>query len=264
MPTGGTLRIETANAAPPGKTAAAGPGDEGDWVSLSVADTGCGMPPDVKDRIFEPFFTTKASGKGTGLGLSMVYGVVTQSGGSIAVESERGHGTRFTICFPAVEQTAAAARPESQQPLELRGHETILLVEDDTPIRELVRKVLSAYGYSVLEAPDGAAAIALGERHRGPVHLLLSDIGIPHVSGPEVAQRLIPLRPEMRVLYMTGFAARLSITLGVLSPAVGVLRKPFTPERLAAKVRESLTAKPGAAAPSLAAGHRETAGERAR
>jgi PAS domain S-box-containing protein len=244
MPGGGTLGIHTSSDAPPpgalNPAAAAAPA-AGGWVSLTVTDTGSGMPPDVSRRIFEPFFTTKGPGKGTGLGLAMVYGVVAQSGGTITVDSEVGRGTRFSIYLPAAAGQEAPRAAAPQVAVELRGTETILLVEDEVAIRELVRKVLGSYGYNVLEAADPDDAIGIARRHAGPVHLLLSDIAMPRMSGPDLAQRLVPMRPEMRVLYMSGFGGRLSLGLGTVSPAVSVLLKPFTPGRLAARVRECLS-----------------------
>ena len=242
MRQGGTLSIQLANAqAPPELAAQDGRAWTGACVALSVSDTGCGMTREVRDRIFEPFFTTKAADKGTGLGLSMVYGVVTQSGGCITVDSAPDAGTRFVIYLPAAFERPRA-RPRAAAPVgELRGTETILLVEDEGMIRELVRKVLSGYGYRVLEAADTTEAVMLAENYGEPIHLLLSDIVMPRMSGPELAQRLVPLRPEMRVLYMSGFGNRLSTGSGALSPSVDILRKPFTTEALATKVRKCLS-----------------------
>jgi PAS domain S-box-containing protein len=240
MPRGGTLRIATANAmASVGEHRLELPAGPQPCVALTVSDTGCGMSPDVSARIFEPFFTTKAPGKGTGLGLSMVYGVVAESGGRISVESDRGRGTTFTIHLPVANDGAPEhmTAPVAHQPL--RGTETILLVEDEQPIRELVRKVLARYGYDVLEASDVADALEIAERHPAPIHLLLSDIVMPELSGPVMAQRAMRYRREMRVLYMSGFINRLRV--GVLGVGVCMLEKPFTPEQLVTKVRECLS-----------------------
>jgi len=200
------------------------------------------MPPHVRARIFEPFFTTKGPGKGTGLGLSMVYGVVAESGGRISVESEPDRGTTFTIHLPVSEQgsmadTAAAPNAEPQP----RGTETILLVEDEPSIRELVRKVLARYGYDVLEALDVQHALTIAECHPTHIHLLLSDIVMPELSGPDLAQRVVRYRRDVRVLYMSGFASRVESGVGLLSAGVSLLEKPFTPERLVATVRDSLS-----------------------
>ena len=236
---GGTLTIRTTNSKPPTGQKIP-PGAPQQWVSLSVADTGIGMSREVQSRIFEPFFTTKAAGKGTGLGLSMVYGVVAQSGGVISVQSVEGAGSCFTISLPAADTGEALTPVHSSAPAEVRGTETILLVEDEVPIRELVRKVLGGYGYRVLEALDPHDAIAIAETYEGPIHLLLSDIAMPRMSGPELAQRLTPIRREMRVLYMSGFGARLVLESGATTPSTSVLLKPFTPDRLAVKVRDCL------------------------
>jgi PAS domain S-box-containing protein len=241
MPRGGTLRITTANAiATVGEPRLGVPPSPQRCVALTVSDTGCGMAPDVRARIFEPFFTTKAPGKGTGLGLSMVYGVVAESGGRISVESERDRGTTFTIHLPVAEG-ATISTTSSVVERELQGTETILLVEDEQPIRELVRKVLVRYGYHVLEASDVAHALEIAERHPAPIHLLLSDIVMPELSGPDLAQRVVRHRRELRVLYMSGFSNRLATGVGALSAGVGVLEKPFTPEGLATSVRECLS-----------------------
>ena len=241
MPRGGSLRIATANALATVGDHRTGDGSPQRCVALTVSDTGSGMSPEVRARIFEPFFTTKAPGKGTGLGLSMVYGVVTESGGRISVESERDRGTTFTIHLPVAEDIAPAPPSARVKTAGLRGHETILLVEDEQPIRQLVRKVLARYGYTVLEASDVHHAIDLAEQHPAPIHLLLSDIVMPELSGPDLAQRLVRHRRDMRVLYMSGFSNRLAMGSGVLSAAVAVLEKPFTPQRLASKVRECLS-----------------------
>jgi PAS domain S-box-containing protein len=259
MAQGGTLTIELANATPPPDWESEGLAPANRCVALSVSDTGAGMSPEVRSRIFEPFFTTKAAGRGTGLGLSMVYGVVMQSGGCINVESEPNRGSRFIIYLPAVEGREAPKPALPALPGELRGSETILLVEDEPAIRDLVRKVLAGYGYTVLDAIDHADAMAFAERHPAPIHLLLSDIVMPHMSGPELAQHLVPLRPRMRVLYMSGFGNRLSTGFGAMSPAVEILHKPFTPERLASKVRECLNRDAVAAGNGRAGGYSSAA-----
>jgi PAS domain S-box-containing protein len=236
MPRGGTLRVATGNAVMPAHAAGDGPVPA---VSLTVTDTGCGMTEEVRDRIFEPFFTTKAPGKGTGLGLAMVFGVVTQSGGHVDVVTAPGQGTAFTIHFPAVAE-APTSTSAADTPAVLQGRETILLVEDERPIRELVRKVLSGYGYTVIEAVDAFEAMEMAAAHPAPVHLLLSDIVMPRMGGPELAQRVIARHPEIRVLYMSGYASGLGTGLGHMSPAVTLVHKPFTPANLVRKVRECL------------------------
>ena len=239
MPRGGVLRIETRNdlmPADPRQPAATR------WpcVALVVSDTGTGIPPEIRDRVFDPFFTTKGAGKGTGLGLSTVYGIVTQNGGVISVASERNQGTTFTIRFPALAAAAAPPRRESPRNAPFAGSETILLAEDEPGVRHLVQRVLSGRGYRVLEARDVTHAAEIAAAHDGRIHLLLSDIVMPGLSGPDLAQRIVAKRPEIRVLYMSGFANRLNTDRGVLSAGVKILHKPFTPELLARTVREFL------------------------
>jgi PAS domain S-box-containing protein len=238
MPQGGTLRLTTGTGFGPAADAGS-PSNAQRLVTLTIADTGCGMPPDVRSRIFEPFFTTKAPGKGTGLGLAMVFGVVTQSGGTIDVTSQAGEGTTFTICLPGIDVEASdtPGLVARQRP---HGTETILLVEDETAIRELVRRVLGGYGYRVLEAADPEHAARIAEEHSNAIHLLVSDIVMPGLSGPDLAQRIACRRPQMRVLYMSGFAGGLNTASGTLSSGVTVLPKPFTPEQLAQQVRACL------------------------
>jgi PAS domain S-box-containing protein len=233
MPRGGTLRISTANV----HASAQAPDP---WVMLTVSDSGSGMTPEVKARVFEPFYTTKGPGKGTGLGLSMVYGVITGSGGRIAIDSERDRGTTITIHLPvAVARTGGTVT--SAGPEELRGTETILLVEDEVALRQLIRKALHHYGYQVLEAVDVNHALELAERHPGPLHLLLSDIVMPILSGPDVALRVVQQRPGVKVLYMSGISNRGRTAIGGVGPSVDFLEKPFTPRALALRVRECLT-----------------------
>ena len=239
MPRGGTLRIETRNdlmPADPRQPAA----NRWPCVALSVADTGTGIPREIRDRIFDPFFTTKSSGKGTGLGLSTVYGIVTQSGGVITVDSERNQGTTFTMRFPAIEAAVEAVPRAASSALPFAGTETILLVEDEPGVRHLVQRVLTGRGYQVLEARDVTHAAEIAASHTEKIDLLLSDIVMPGLSGPDLAQRIVARRPDIRVLYMSGFANRLNTDRGALSAGVKILHKPFTPELLARTVRESL------------------------
>ena len=240
MPQGGTLTIATANVVLDSEFARRHVGAvPGRYVSLTVQDTGDGMTPDVLARVFEPFFTTKGPGKGTGLGLSTVFGLVKQSGGYITVESTLGVGTTVTTYWPTVdEQVASAVAQPSVQTLE--GTETILLVEDETGVRQLIRRVLERYGYTVLPARDGGDALAIEEGYRRPIHLLVSDMIMPGLGGPDLAQRIVQRRPAIRVLFMSGYASREAIDLGVSSHNASFLQKPFGPETLAAKVRERL------------------------
>jgi len=240
MPTGGKLTIETGNvehdpAFARGKGAAA----VRQFVMLAVTDTGVGMDEATKARIFEPFFTTKAPGKGTGLGLATVYGIVQQSGGFIWVYSEPGHGTTFKIYLPRVDAPAESAVVAAVGPV-ARGTETVLLAEDSAAVRAVARQVLERQGYTVLEAPDGELALHLAQRHSGPIHLLLTDVVMPGMSGRQLADRLVPARPDMKVLYASGYTDDSVVPRGVLEEGMPYLQKPFTPASLARKVRDVL------------------------
>ena len=238
MPRGGTLRIETKNDVMGGGDPASGAPVP--CVAMIVSDTGLGIPDAIRDRIFEPFFTTKGPGKGTGLGLSTVYGIVTQCSGTIAVESERDMGTTFTIRFPAVARPVDAPPSGFAQTLPYAGTETILLVEDEPGVRQLVQRVLSGRGYDVLEARDIRHALEISSSFPAEIHLLLSDIVMPVMSGPDLAQRIVAGRPDIRVLYMSGFANQLNTAHGAMSAGVTILRKPFSPESLVRAVRDCL------------------------
>jgi len=261
MPDGGRLTIRTANVELD-EAAAARWSDvkPGPYVMLEVADTGIGMDPETRSHLFEPFFTTKEQGKGTGLGLSTVYGTVKQSGGHISVESEPGQGSTFTVYLP---RAAAAAplpeprpappgpvpRPRAEALLTPGRGETILLVEDAQRVRAVVREILEMSGYVVLEARHGAEALEVSNQHPGVIHLLVTDVVMPQMSGRELAQRLATLRPELKVLYMSGYTDDAIVRHGVLAAGIAFLSKPFTPDALALKVREVLDgASDGAAA----------------
>ncbi len=240
MPTGGVLRIRTEAVEVDAAEAArlAPPIAPGPYVRLQVSDTGSGMSEEVQRRAFEPFFTTKEQGKGTGLGLSTVYGIVKQSDGVIDVDSVPGRGSTFTIWLPRVEE-AAAPTDASGPATRPRGGETVLVAEDEPAVRALVRKLMERDGYQVLVADDGVTALRIADGHEGPIHLLLTDIIMPHVGGRELAQRLRPHRPEMRVLYMSGYTDEASRQDPIEAEA-GFLQKPFTPEGLTLAVRAAL------------------------
>jgi CheY-like chemotaxis protein len=241
MPTGGRLTIETQTIALGRGGVREVPGlDPGSYVRLSVRDTGLGMEEETQSHLFEPFFTTKAKGKGTGLGLSTVYGIVKQSGGSIVVESHPGKGTTFKIYFPRVEEGSRRVEGATGTSDPARGRETILLVEDEPSVRGLVFEALRVNGYTVLEAKHGIEALLTGTRHMGPIHLLLTDVVMPQMSGPEVADKLTTLRPDMKVLYMSGYPDHPVFAQGSLKKATAFLQKPFTPNVLVQKVREVL------------------------
>jgi CheY-like chemotaxis protein len=207
---------------------------------LAVTDTGHGMAEEIKSRIFEPFFTTKPQGKGTGLGLATVYGIAKQNGGHIAVYSERELGTTFKVYLPRVRNTPLGCTL-SEAPLPLRGGtETVLIVEDEEVVRVLVRTILRRHGYTVVEAGHGGEALLLCEQHDGPIDLMVTDVVMPHMGGRKLTERLSPLHPRMKVLYLSGYTDDAVVRQGILEAGTPFLQKPFTPEALARKVREVL------------------------
>ena len=241
MPDGGRLTIRTANVELDETNTAGHPEiSPGPYVLLLVSDTGAGIAKEIQERIFDPFFTTKSEGEGTGLGLSTVYGIVRQLGGSITVKSEPGRGAAFEICLPRLEGAVAAGTHAPSVTGSARGSETVLVVEDQDPVRSLAVAALKERGYQVLDAARGDAALLLAERQPGPIHLLLTDVVMPHMTGKELAERLTRSRPEMKVLYMTGYAADVMVRRELLGAAAQCLAKPFGGDALAAKVREVL------------------------
>ena len=229
---GGTLTIETANVeldeTYAGRHIAVKPGR---YVLLAVSDTGSGMDEATKQRLFEPFFTTKDPGKGTGLGLSTVFGIVKQSGGSLEVYSEPARGSSVKIYFPRVDRPvmveAAGGRRQSRA-----GSETILLVEDDEMVRNLVRETLDREGYKVIGAADPIEAQHIADGYRGKIQLLITDVVMPRINGKELAKTLVERRPEMKVLYMSGYTDSAIVNSGILQKEVAFLQKPFTPGTL--------------------------------
>ena len=241
MPTGGKLIMETANADLDEKYAVTHPDVKpGPCVVLAVTDTGTGMEESVRQHIFEPFFTTKATGAGTGLGLATAYGIVRQSEGWVWVYSEPGKGTSFKVYLPRVD--SRVPEKEETQPVRrpYQGTETVLLVEDQADVRGLAKEVLAGHGYLVLEAGNGAEALEAAARHPGPIHLLLTDVVMPGMNGGELSSQLVALRPETRVLFMSGYAENVIVHKGILKPDIAYLAKPLSPDELASKVRELL------------------------
>jgi PAS domain S-box-containing protein len=239
MPGGGTLTIASRTSSLSADEAGRRGVPAGDYVELLLSDTGVGMAPEVRERIFEPFFTTKKD-RGTGMGLATVYGIIDQAGGWIDVESAPGHGTTFLVVLPAA------------APLAARDHEqafgdkpTLLLVEDEAALRQLVVTMLAEDGYVVLQAGNGMDAIALAERHRGPIDLLITDVVMPRLSGPELAQQLKGLRPGLEVLFMSGYNDSRLVARGVQQANVNLLVKPFTPDQLLARVQELTAGREG-------------------
>ena len=241
MPSGGKLIIETNNAEldePYARSHVAI--NPGLYVKLCVNDTGMGMTPEVKERLFEPFFTTKKKGKGTGLGLSTVYGIVKQSGGNIWVDSEPGLGTTFNIYLPRVDETLEEMRKKGTREDLPAGGETILVVEDEEDVRRLAVRILERQGYTVLEASCGNDALVLSKERKEPIHMVLTDVVMPGMSGPQLTGQLIHLHPKMKVLYMSGYTDNAVLHHGVLEEGVNYIQKPFTIDGLMKKMREVL------------------------
>jgi CheY-like chemotaxis protein len=241
MPSGGKISIRTASVIlddsyRPENTFI----QNGPYIRISVSDTGLGMDRDTQARIFEPFFTTKEKGKGTGLGLSTVYGIIKQSGGYVFVQSELGRGTVFTIYFPRVDEPSEAHGAAPVSLAAVGGSETILLVEDEESVRQLVRETLEARGYHVLEAENGNAGLALAASHPGILHLVITDVVMPGLSGHELVQQLIPARPGIKVLYLSGYAQDAVDANASADAPRAFLQKPFTLQSLSRKVREVL------------------------
>jgi two-component system cell cycle sensor histidine kinase/response regulator CckA len=239
MPNGGDLTIELAEIVLDGSYASSHPDIvPGPHVLLAISDSGVGMLPEVRARIFEPFFTTKQ--KGTGLGLATVFGIVRQSGAHITVYSEANRGTTFKVYFPVTDKAPAPSEPPSVTVPSQVGSETILVVEDDDQVRALAEQILSRNGYHVLLGQNAGEGILICETFQGAIHLLLTDVVMPHVTGRALAERLAPLRPDMRVLYMSGYADHAIVHHGVLDACLAFLQKPFSSQSLLEKVRDVL------------------------
>ncbi len=247
MPTGGTLtlslqNVEHAPGAQPGRGAQSEL-NPNEFVRIRIQDTGFGMTPEIRRRIFEPFFTTKPLGQGTGLGLSIVYSIVTQSGGYIQVESEPGEGTAFHLYLPRIfgpvtEQAGWQVTGRTE------GTETILLVEDETALRDMAALWLQRRGYTVLKAANGTEALAVAEQHDAPIHLLLSDVVMPQMGGVDLAHRLISLRPEIKVMFVTGYPGDSMLPASEAMSDFPVLQKPYSLSQLEFRVRQVLDGEP--------------------
>lgn len=243
IPGVGKITIETANASFDENYCSRHVGFvPGEFVLLAVSDDGCGMDKETVSNIFEPFFTTKGIGKGTGLGLATVYGIVKQNNGFINVYSESGHGTTFKIYLPRYVDKASRPEPTSSQQV-VRGHEMILLVEDEPDILNIAREMLESFGYSVLAARTPGEAVKLAEEHTGEINLLITDVIMPEMNGRELAKRLLSFYPDMICMFMSGYTDDVIAHRGVLEEGVNFIQKPFSLQSLSAKVREALDGK---------------------
>src|SRR5262249_4732614 len=240
MPNGGKIVIQTSEAELDATRREHSLIGAGPYILLSVSDNGAGMDQETQSRIFEPFFTTKEKGKGTGLGLSTVYGIVKQSGGYIFADSAPGRGTAFRIYLPRVPDPTEHTGSEKHAQSPAGGSETVLLVEDEESVRELVRETLKARGYTVIEAADGMAGLRVANAHSGTIHILITDVVMPGMSGRELAKQVIKARPDIKVLYLSGYTEDAIIHEGALEAGTAFLQKPFTLHALARKVREVL------------------------
>jgi CheY-like chemotaxis protein len=245
MPDGGSLHLTTRNTRLDDdfarKHVEVQPGE---YVHLSVEDTGTGMDPQVMARIFDPFFTTKEVGRGTGLGLSMAYGVIRQCGGHIFVHSVKGQGTRFDIYLPQIQAAVDSNKTPFAPHDDSEKQQTILVVEDEPDVCDLVRMLLEQAGYKVLTASNGQEALLVASYFQGPIHLLLTDVVMPEKSGPELAQELLKVRPETRVLFMSGYTEHAVSQRNLLAPGTPLIQKPFGPAVLIPRVRELLEGTP--------------------
>jgi PAS domain S-box-containing protein len=241
MPMGGHLRIETSDVTLDEHYARTHMGVKpGEFTMIAVSDDGHGMDAETRRHIFEPFFTTKEKGKGTGLGLATVYGIVKQTGGDIWVYSEPGQGTTFKLYFPTVKEPLAEASGGEVMPTKQSGGETVLVVEDETAVRELTVRILQQLGYTILTASSGAEALEISQTHGGHIDLLLTDVVMPNMSGRQLADHLLSSRPKTKVLFLSGYTENTVVHHGVLDPGVDFLPKPFSRENLSKKLRDVL------------------------
>jgi CheY-like chemotaxis protein len=241
MPQGGRLTLETGPADLDQSFVSAHPGSVGGpHVRLSIHDTGCGMGPEILSHLFEPFFTTKEPGRGTGLGLSTVYGIVKQHRGYVDVTSEPGRGTSFAVYLPRIEARAIPERSAPREEPRRGGRETVLFVEDEVALRDLIHRVLTNGGYTVLAAGDGQEALGLVEAHAGPIDIIVTDVIMPLMSGPELAARIRKRNPGVRLLYVSGYTSDQLRSQTELGADATLLPKPFTSDGLLRKIREVL------------------------
>jgi CheY-like chemotaxis protein len=238
MPAGGHLTLRSSRLHLDPAAVSSFPGAmTGPYAVLEVSDTGVGMSEEIQQKMFDPFFTTKGVGEGTGLGLSTVYGIVRQAGGWIKVESRPGMGATFRIGLPLLAEPVLQARSPKPPPRQLKGSETVLVVEDQDDVRKLALAVLKRFGYQTLEARSGRDALLIAESHAGPIHLMLTDMVMPGMTGTRLAERLRLFRPEIKALYMSGYTADVITRYGTLDSGTELIEKPFSPEMLAQKVR---------------------------
>jgi CheY-like chemotaxis protein len=241
MPSGGKLVIEARNVDLGEDDIVRQPGlRAGPYVMVAVSDTGTGMAPDVITQIFEPFFTTKEPGKGTGLGLSMVYGFLKQSGGHVSVASDVGLGTTFKLYLPRLGEAAQASPGRVAGAAAVGGAETILLTEDAASLREMIEEILTSSGYRVLSAPSAEHALQLAEEYAGTIDMLLTDMVMPGMSGAELAERMHKVRPDARILFMSGYTDDVMVQRGILAEEALLIQKPFASDALLRKVRDIL------------------------
>jgi len=240
MPAGGTLTVDTSNITVDADTVAGGSkARPGQNIRLRVSDTGTGMPAEVIEHAFEPFYTTKEEGAGTGLGLATVYGIVTQVDGHVQIYSEPGTGTTFTITFPVTTQAAVPETAEVPYQRARRG-ETVLVVEDEPALREVTKRIFTRNGYQVITAADGPEALDIARGYPGEIHLLVTDVVMPHMLGKEVAEKILEIKPEIEVLFMSGYARPVLASQGQLAPGVILVEKPFSEADLMAKAGQVL------------------------
>ena len=244
MPDGGRLDIKTTNADVHQEDSAAhADARSGRYVVLTISDTGIGMDENTRQHVFEPFFTTKERDKGTGLGLSTVYGILRQNGGWIQMSTEVGIGTSFELYFPRIDARPLPERSDAPKAAASSG-ETILLVEDQDAVRQLMISILGMHGYHILEAANGDEALDICQGYSGEIHLLLTDVVLPGINGRELGKRLKALRPKLSELFTSGYPLDIIAHRGVLESGIAYIPKPFKPDELAAKVREALTETP--------------------